>query len=164
MPEDGIYLFIDAGLRVERKKASICMVAMDSKGTLLHAHGSPIQFVGKAMIAEAFATRKAIERAIQNGLRKIYIFSDAKGIVDMLKRSVKASWDVEVACENIWNMTSNLEHVSFVYIPRIFDSVAHNLAQFSVFLVHGVSWGSIFPSWVVKEAVRFFEHISSFKH
>ncbi|XP_070014232.1 uncharacterized protein [Nicotiana sylvestris] len=91
MLEDGICLFVDAWLHAERKKASIGLVAMDSKGTLLHAHGSPIQFVGKAMIAEAFAIRKAIERAIQNGWRKIHIFSNGKGIVDMLKKSVKAS-------------------------------------------------------------------------
>ncbi|OIT29149.1 hypothetical protein A4A49_63594, partial [Nicotiana attenuata] len=98
IPGDGICLFVGAGLHVERKKAIIGFVAMDNKGTLFHAHGSPVQFVGKAMITEAFAIKKAIERAIQNRWRKIHILTDAKWIVDMLKKSVKASWDVEVAC------------------------------------------------------------------
>ncbi|KAG5577653.1 hypothetical protein H5410_057787 [Solanum commersonii] len=47
-------------------KASIGLVAMDSKRILLLAHGSPIHFVGSFMIVEAFAIRKVVEKAIQN--------------------------------------------------------------------------------------------------
>ncbi|XP_059294831.1 uncharacterized protein LOC132047870 [Lycium ferocissimum] len=67
VPQEGICFFFDAGLQVESKKASVGLVAIVSKGVLLHAYGSPIQCVGKSMIAEAFAISKAVETAILNG-------------------------------------------------------------------------------------------------
>ncbi|KAH0661422.1 hypothetical protein KY284_026353 [Solanum tuberosum] len=39
------------------------MAAIDSCGYLLHAFGTPIQFVGKAITVEALPIREAVERA-----------------------------------------------------------------------------------------------------
>ncbi|KAK6797631.1 hypothetical protein RDI58_005333 [Solanum bulbocastanum] len=94
--EDGICLFVDAGLQVESNKASIGLVAMNIKCVLLHAHGSPIQFVGNSMIVEACAIRKCVEKEIQHGWRKLYVLFDAKGVVDALKKKVKTMWDIDV--------------------------------------------------------------------
>ncbi|KAG5619662.1 hypothetical protein H5410_004880 [Solanum commersonii] len=62
---EGVVVFTDAGLQREKEKASIGMAAIDSCGHLLHAFGTPIQFVGKAITAEALAIREAVERALQ---------------------------------------------------------------------------------------------------
>ena len=43
------------------------------------------------MIAEACAIKKSMEKAIQHGWRKIYVLSDAKGIVDVLKKNMKTT-------------------------------------------------------------------------
>uniref|UniRef100_M1B4Y7 RNase H type-1 domain-containing protein n=1 Tax=Solanum tuberosum TaxID=4113 RepID=M1B4Y7_SOLTU len=64
---DGVVVFTDASLQREKEKASIGMVAIDSCGHLLHAFGSPIQFVGKAITVEALAIREAVERALRKG-------------------------------------------------------------------------------------------------
>ncbi|KAK6776333.1 hypothetical protein RDI58_027334 [Solanum bulbocastanum] len=65
VPEKGLCLFVDAGLQVEPNKASIGLIAMDSKCILLLAHGSPIHFVGRFTIVEAFAITKVVEKSIQ---------------------------------------------------------------------------------------------------
>lgn len=53
------------------------MASIDSCGNFLHAFGTPIQFVGKAITAEALAIQEAMERALQKGWSKIHILSDA---------------------------------------------------------------------------------------
>nr|XP_009758492.1 PREDICTED: uncharacterized protein LOC104211179 [Nicotiana sylvestris] len=44
-------------------------------GDVLYAYGSPIPFVGKAIIAEAWAIRKAIQPAVKYGWKNIDILS-----------------------------------------------------------------------------------------
>ncbi|XP_075074410.1 uncharacterized protein LOC142162013 [Nicotiana tabacum] len=69
--------------------ASIGVTALNSLEKLLYAHGSPIQYVGKTMTAEAIAIRKALECAITLGWK-----------------SVATSWEIEVLCEDIWKISS----------------------------------------------------------
>lgn len=39
-----VLLFIDAGLQVDARQASICVTALDSLGKLIHAYGSQFSF------------------------------------------------------------------------------------------------------------------------
>nr|XP_016455260.1 PREDICTED: uncharacterized protein LOC107779354 [Nicotiana tabacum] len=84
--QDDVLLFTDAGLRCDDRHASIGVAALNSLGKLLHAHGSPIQYVGKTMTAEAVAIRKALECAITLGWKSVKILSDAKNVVDMIQK------------------------------------------------------------------------------
>lgn len=59
-----VVLYADAGLDQKNHKGSIKMVALKVNDDLLHAYGSPIHFIGKAVIAEALAIRKAIQLAV----------------------------------------------------------------------------------------------------
>ncbi|XP_027770443.1 uncharacterized protein LOC107009571 isoform X2 [Solanum pennellii] len=74
------------GLQNDDGRASIDIVALDSFGNLLHAHGAPIQFVGEVMTAEAIAIRKALEYAITKGWKRVKILSDAKNVVYMIQK------------------------------------------------------------------------------
>jgi len=112
--QDDILLFTDAGLQNDDGRASIGIVALDSLGNLLHAHGSSIQFVGKVMTAEAIAIRKALEYAISKGWKRVKILSDAKNVVDMIQKRVATSWEIEVLCEDIWKLSSMFNHVEFI--------------------------------------------------
>ncbi|KAF3658876.1 putative stress response protein NST1-like [Capsicum annuum] len=81
-------MFANASLQKEKNMTSIDMTTMDSSGNLLQALGTPIQFVGKTIIAEALAIRKHW-KAQENGWTKVQILSDAKNVVAMvLKRNV----------------------------------------------------------------------------
>ncbi|OIT36550.1 hypothetical protein A4A49_55613, partial [Nicotiana attenuata] len=118
--QDSILLFTYAGLqkigddplgRRNARRASIGVAAMDSIEKLLHDHGSPIQFVGKAMIAEALAIRRALERAFMNGWKKVKILTDAKSLIDMIRKKITTSWEIEVTCEDIWKLSTLFDHV-----------------------------------------------------
>uniref|UniRef100_A0A3Q7HP54 RNase H type-1 domain-containing protein n=1 Tax=Solanum lycopersicum TaxID=4081 RepID=A0A3Q7HP54_SOLLC len=76
--QDGIVMFVDASVHKEKKTASIDVAATDSYGNLLHAFGTPIQYVGKVITAEAIAIRMAMENAREKGWSKVQISSDAK--------------------------------------------------------------------------------------
>lgn len=77
-------MFTDAGLQNEDGRASIDIATLDSLGNLLHAHGAPIQFVGKVMTAEAIVVRETLEYAIIKGWKTVKILSDAKNVYDMI--------------------------------------------------------------------------------
>ena len=99
--QDGIVLFADASVHKEKKLASIGMAAMDSYGNLLQAFDNPIQYVGKAITAEAIAIRMALENAKEKGWTKVQILSDAKMVVDMILQRTIVSWEIETTCEDI---------------------------------------------------------------
>ncbi|PHU05042.1 hypothetical protein BC332_25864 [Capsicum chinense] len=64
----------DASLQKKKNMTSIGMTAMDSSGNLLQALGSPLQFVGKTIIAKALAIRIALEKAQEmDGQRRLRI-------------------------------------------------------------------------------------------
>ncbi|KAH0708817.1 hypothetical protein KY284_010244 [Solanum tuberosum] len=77
------------------------MTAIDSCGHLLHAFGTPIQFVGKAITVEALAIREAVERALQKGWSKVHILLDAKNVIQMLQKNLITSWEIETICEDV---------------------------------------------------------------
>lgn len=63
------------------------------------------------------------------------IFSNVKDVVDILKKHIKTTWNVNVDYEDIWNMFLCLDHVMFLYISKRFN-IAHNLAKVVISLSH----------------------------
>uniref|UniRef100_A0A3Q7G6H0 RNase H type-1 domain-containing protein n=1 Tax=Solanum lycopersicum TaxID=4081 RepID=A0A3Q7G6H0_SOLLC len=59
------------------------MAAIDSCGHLLHAFGTPIQFVGKAIAVETLAILEAMKRALQKSWSKAHILSNAKNVIQI---------------------------------------------------------------------------------
>ncbi|XP_075095089.1 uncharacterized protein LOC142173405 [Nicotiana tabacum] len=93
--QDGVIMFADVGLQLEKKMVSIGVAAMDRCGHLLQAFSTPIQFVRKAITAEALAIREALKKAIENGWSKVHILSDAKNVVDMIRKMIVVSWEID---------------------------------------------------------------------
>uniref|UniRef100_M1CYH8 RNase H type-1 domain-containing protein n=1 Tax=Solanum tuberosum TaxID=4113 RepID=M1CYH8_SOLTU len=80
------------------------MAAIDSFGYLLHAFGTPIQFVGKAITVEALPIQEAVERALPKGWSTVHILSDAKNVIQMLQKNLITSWEIETICEDVWRL------------------------------------------------------------
>jgi len=135
------------------------MAAIDSCGHLLHAFGTPIQFVGKAITAEALAIREAVERALQKGWSKVHILSDAKNVIQMLQKNLITSWEIETICEDVWRLMKSFEEIEIIYIPRTWNVLAHNLAKNSISCINRISWDSAFPSCVVTDAMVSYGHL-----
>lgn len=92
------------------------------------------------MIAEVFFIRKYMEKAIQNRYKKLYIFLDAIKVVDILKKNVKVTWNVDIACEDIWHLSSYRKLIVLLHIAKSANVVAHNLAKVSISLSHELCW------------------------
>ncbi|OIT26745.1 hypothetical protein A4A49_31321 [Nicotiana attenuata] len=139
LSSEKVLLYVDAGLDPKTRKASIGMVALKANGDVLYAYGSPIPFVGKAIMAEAWAIRKAIQLAVKYGWKNIHILSDSLTMVQMLNGSRGPSWEVNTLCEDIWALQQHLSDVSFKYLSRRFNTCSHRLAKFSFALLSEVS-------------------------
>ncbi|KAG5625042.1 hypothetical protein H5410_010260 [Solanum commersonii] len=83
------------------------MVALDSLGKLLHAHGSPIQYVGKS------------------GLLKQMLLGKLLNVL-----SVKIGRDSLMQQK----LSSMLNHAESLYIPRCLNTIADSLARFYLFV------------------------------
>ncbi|KAH0682894.1 hypothetical protein KY290_021487 [Solanum tuberosum] len=83
------------------------MAAIDSCGHLLHAFGTPIQFVGKAITAEALAIQKAVERALQKGCKESHT-NVAKEFDNILgnRGHLRGSLALFMCCMFVWMSTS----------------------------------------------------------
>ncbi|KAH0633715.1 hypothetical protein KY284_036501 [Solanum tuberosum] len=102
----------NASVHKEKNTARIGVVAMDSYGNLLQAFGTPIQYVGKAITAEAIAIRMSLENAREMGWTKVQILSDEKNVADMVLRRTIVSWEIETTCEDSWNLMKCFEVVN----------------------------------------------------
>ncbi|KAL3334211.1 hypothetical protein AABB24_030787 [Solanum stoloniferum] len=125
------------------------MASIDSYGYLLHAFGTPIQFVGKAITVEALAIREAVERALQKGWSKVHI----------LQKYLITSWEIETICEDVWRLMKSFEEIAIIYIPRTWNVLAHNLAKISISGINRISWDYAFPSCVVTDAIVSYGHL-----
>ncbi|XP_009778497.1 uncharacterized protein LOC142176032 [Nicotiana tabacum] len=139
LSSEKVLLYVDAGLDPKTCKASIGMVALKANGDVLYTYGSPIPFVGKAIIAEACAIKKAIQLAVKYDRKNIDILSDSLIMVQMLNESRGPSWEVNTLCEDIWALQQHLSDISFKYLSRGFNTCNHKLAKFSFALVSEVS-------------------------
>ncbi|TMX02402.1 hypothetical protein EJD97_021698 [Solanum chilense] len=65
-------------MMVEGEVSVLCL--FDSLGKLLHAQGSPLEYIEKVLTVEANAFGKALEYAISTGQKLVKISSDAKNV------------------------------------------------------------------------------------
>ncbi|MCD7449476.1 hypothetical protein HAX54_052632 [Datura stramonium] len=126
----------DASLQKEKKMANIGVTAIDSYEILLQTFGNSIQFGEKTLTAEALAIREALKNAMRNGWSRVQILSYAKSMVDMILKQNDVSWEIEATCEDIWTLMRSFDEINFVHISRSWNMLAHNLANFSISLLH----------------------------
>lgn len=62
------------------------------------------------------------------------------------------SWEIEVTCEEVWKLSSMLDHVDCMFIQRCLNKIVYSLARFSICLLKEIAWEKFFPSWVVCDA------------
>ncbi|XP_060200243.1 uncharacterized protein LOC132628484 [Lycium barbarum] len=93
--QDEVLFLTDASVQKDTGDSSIGVVAVDARGSMLHAFGSPIQSVGKPSIVEAIAVREALKIAGHKGWRKVHILSDAMKLVMISQGLKSAPWPVQ---------------------------------------------------------------------
>ncbi|KAL5743416.1 hypothetical protein ACOSQ2_026532 [Xanthoceras sorbifolium] len=91
-------------------------------------------------LAETLAIRRGMQLALETGFSPLLLESDCLGAINAVKaRSVLCS-DMGLVLADIFSLSSNLNVVSFSFIPREENKVADSLAKFALGLSSDLFW------------------------
>ena len=127
---NSITINVDGASRGNPGPSGIGYCIYDNEGRIIEQNGEFIGF-STSRVAEYYAMRKGIERAIELGYKTVRFISDSLMVVNQLNGvfSIKNK-DVMPIYDDIQNELNNFEAVSFSHIPRsqnlIADSEANN--------------------------------------
>ncbi len=126
---NGITINVDGASRGNPGPSGVGYCIYDNTGKIIERGGEFIGFA-TSRVAEYYAMRKGIERAIELGYKTVHFISDSLMVVNQLNGIFHIkNRDVIPIYEDIQENLKNFEAVSFTHVPRsrnvIADSEAH---------------------------------------
>lgn len=129
-------------------RAGMGWVACDFAGLLHAAGGTGNAVCHSAAAAEACAIRVALEACIDRGFDNVIIKSDAKVIIQMIKKEVALDFSLECILGDIEMLVQRLTSVTFAFVSRLSNRAAHSVAKFVFKESKDVSWDHIGPEFL----------------
>lgn len=126
---NAVIINVDGSSRGNPGPAGIGYCIHDNDGRLIE-HGG--EFIGFATsrLAEYYAMRKGVERALELGLKTVRFISDSLMVVNQLNGifSIK-NQDILPIYQFIQEKTSEFDAISFVHVPRTENQIADHEAN-----------------------------------
>ena len=120
---------VDGASRGNPGPSGIGYAIYDSNGQTVERGGEFIGFATSRM-AEYYAMRKGVSRAIELGFRTIRFISDSLMVVNQLNGIFKIkNQDILPIYRDIQEMVSKFDAVSFVHVPRSQNAIADSEAN-----------------------------------
>ena len=82
------------------------------------------------LVAEATAMRDGISAALQAGYRKIQVEGDNQIVIRAVQKQIHIPWQIAPILQDIWNLISSCESVSFQHTYREGNMAADWMAKF----------------------------------
>jgi len=82
------------------------------------------------LVAEATAMRDGISAALQVEFRKIQVEGDNQIVIKAMQKQIHTRWQIAPILEDIWNMISSCETISFTHTYREGNIVADWMAKY----------------------------------
>ena len=123
-------------------------VCRDFAGILQAAGGSGSGFCHSAAAAEACAIRDALVACLAHGFDKIIFESDAKAIVQMLRKEVPTDFSLECILGDIEVLARGFTCVSFDFVSRECNYAAHSVAKYVLKEGRDFVWDCIGPDFL----------------
>ncbi|XP_074299318.1 uncharacterized protein LOC141630386 [Silene latifolia] len=123
---DRLRLMVDAG-RKSREIAGIGWVVLSPVGNILFETGKFIR-AESPLQAEALGLREVLSWAVKHNILHLEVFSDCLPIVTAIADIVKPHHLVKALLNDILSLCSSFHCLSFSYVPRVFNKIAHGLA------------------------------------
>ncbi|KAK0608384.1 hypothetical protein LWI29_029944 [Acer saccharum] len=121
----------DATLSDAKGVSGVGVVIRDWKGEVLASCCQRFEVCFQPFIAEAVAILTGIRLALQLGLFPALLESDALAVVELISAKVVPASDVGIVINDILNLISSC-FVSFSFVPRLANRVAHGLAKLAL--------------------------------
>lgn len=129
---NSITINVDGASRGNPGPSGIGYVVHDNTGKIIEQGGEFIGFATSRM-AEYYAMRKGVDRAIELGYKSVKFISDSLMVVNQLSGifSIK-NQDIMPIYQDIINKFSSFEAVSFKHVPRSENLVADHEANLAI--------------------------------
>lgn len=145
---------IDVGLNIQKMRVGGGIITRKDDGSLIKAWATSESKLGEPEVEEALAIRQALNIAKQNGWRKIMIQFDCKRIIDKIREKNTEDSNIGVILFDILKISQDFAECYFSFIKREGNCVAHQLAKFTIHLIHEIVWKDSFPDWLNSLARR----------
>nr|XP_023917825.1 uncharacterized protein LOC112029377 [Quercus suber] len=140
-PKDSIWsppplnwIKINFDVAIKEDKASVAAVARDQRGKFIAAWTEQLEQI-EPLLGEAKAAWLAINKAAEEGFKRIILEGDALNIIGPLKnKAVGSHWRIKAVLEDILFLVKYFDNVSFSFICRESNMTTHLLAHWGALL------------------------------
>lgn len=129
---NGITINVDGASRGNPGPSGIGYCIHDNTGNITEKNGEFIGFA-TSRVAEYYAMRKGVERAIELGYKTVHFISDSLMVVNQLNGVFKAkNKDILPIYHDILQKLDSFEAVSFTHVPRTQNVIADSEANTAI--------------------------------
>ncbi|XP_050133116.1 uncharacterized protein LOC126609166 [Malus sylvestris] len=114
----------------ETQRAGVGWVVWDFVGVLQGVGGSGTMRFHSVAVEEAAAIQEALEFCLLWEFENVIIESNAKAIVQMIRKELSHDFRLECFLGNIGSLVRRMQSVAFVFVPRESNKAAHLVAKY----------------------------------
>ncbi|XP_042944640.1 uncharacterized protein LOC122278525 [Carya illinoinensis] len=144
----------DAALDVKNKQVAIGIIVRDSEGEILACLCSKLSIVVKAIVAEAYALRRALFFCLELGLQKVLLEGDSQVVVKDTNSNADIWANYGVVIEDIRSLLKDNMSWSVNFIHREANNVAHSLAKMALTCDEEIVWMEEGPPQIMNAVLK----------
>ncbi|XP_050125801.1 uncharacterized protein LOC126603092 [Malus sylvestris] len=128
--------------------AGVGWVGLDFAEVLQAAGGSGTELCHSTAAAEAIAIRTALAVCINHGFNHVFVESDAKLIIQMLRKEMSADFSLDYVLGDIEILARKLTSVTFAFVPGESNHAAHLVAKYVFKEGREFIWDCVGPAFL----------------
>ncbi|ONH95551.1 hypothetical protein PRUPE_7G076800 [Prunus persica] len=147
-PPGKLKLNVDGACSTSVWKRELGAVVRNVHGDLMGAISVPITRCFSAKIIELLAIREGLQFAWEDGYNSLVVELDAKNAINDIVSGTEAFRVAGGIINNIHMLSRNFDFLSFVFAPRLCNTVVERLAKFALGSVSIDVWLEEGPPWI----------------
>ncbi|XP_019191686.1 PREDICTED: uncharacterized protein LOC109186207 [Ipomoea nil] len=144
-PQALYFINVDATIFAERNEGGVAAVVHDRQGTFIAGRNKTVRCLQDPHLAEAMGIKEALSCAMECGWRNLVILSDCQLVCSSLRSSALYNSYVGCVLNDCFSLKRQFDYVSFRFIYRSANKIAHVLARDASSLSGPRSWFSDYP-------------------
>ncbi|XP_019191685.1 PREDICTED: uncharacterized protein LOC109186206 [Ipomoea nil] len=144
-PQALYFINVDATIFAERNEGGVAAVVHDRQGTFIAGRNKTVRCLQDPHLAEAMGIKEALSCAMECGWRNLVILSDCQLVCSSLRSSALYNSYAGCVLNDCFSLKRQFDYVSFRFIYRSANKIAHVLARDASSLSGPRSWFSDYP-------------------
>ncbi|KAA3476340.1 reverse transcriptase [Gossypium australe] len=154
-PEIGIIkINFDASFQIRERLAITAVIARDAMGVILGAETYLVEDTVDSFVAEARACERAVLLAKSRGFQRLVVEGDALTVIKSIKRKNHEKSILKSITQHINQLGLCFDEISYHYVPRSANGVAHTLALEGRRCRFSGCWDDILPESIQVLAMK----------